>query len=169
MLFPRIMDLLVKEHELVSLDKYSDLLSYQFYPTKTFRQTKQLQVLTLPPWSQYYFLGLTDGIKMPDRHKAPACTKTPTATRNELLAFPSICSCWSLVWNCCWSQKKTHSGRHSSMTSKPKTWNPSFKIQVFKLPPFLIFSLLTQVILAVHYHLSLFLSPCILHSLSVIM
>lgn len=49
MLFPRIMDLLVKEHELVSLDKYSDLLSYQFYPTKTFRQTKQLQALTLPP------------------------------------------------------------------------------------------------------------------------
>lgn len=53
-------------------------------------QTKQLQVLTLPPWSQYYFLCLTDAIEMPDRHKAPACTKILIATRKELLAFLSL-------------------------------------------------------------------------------
>lgn len=37
---PRLTELLVKEHELVSLNKYSDLLSYQFYPTKMLMKTK---------------------------------------------------------------------------------------------------------------------------------
>lgn len=172
-LLPRITELLGIEHEIVSHNKYSDLVYYQLCSTKNFMQTKQLYVLTLSLQIKYYFGVLTDAIEMPERHDTSACTKTPAATTEQVSAFPSLCSCWNFGWKSCWSQKQAHLGRHSSMTLtvvqelKLIFQDPSF--QTFSFPYFFHYSLKSYLPFIITFVYSFYLFPsCTLHSFSLI-
>lgn len=158
-LLPRITELLEIEQELVSHYKYSDLVYYQLCSTKNFMQTKQLYVLTSSLQIKYYFGVLTDAIEMPERHDTSACTKTPAATTEQFTSLHKPLLLLKL-------QMK------ELLVSKAGTFGQAFlndtnssegvkahlsRSKLSNLFLSLFFSLLTQVILAIHHHLCLLL------------